>query len=138
MLAVVIVNFRVDCSETLVKKSTLWFSVVVEITSDLGRTFTALSDNTRREILGRLLLAGEVQLSTLAEPFDMTQTAVSKHVRVLCEAGLVQVEKRGRTRYCRLDGTGLKSVAEWLADYEAFWTQQVENLARHFAEEGDR
>ncbi len=108
----------------------------METTTDLDSTFAALCDRTRREILGRLM-DGEVGLAALAEPFDMTQTAVSKHVRVLRDAGLVLVEKRGRTRYCRLDASGLKSAAQWLGDYEAFWTHQVDNLARHFADEAN-
>lgn len=103
----------------------------VKTMDDLDATFTALGDQTRRQILARLM-GGELGLSALAEPFDMTQTAVSKHVRVLCDAGLVCVEKRGRTRYCRLDATRLRHAADWIGGYEAFWTQQVDNLTRHF------
>lgn len=103
-------------------------------TTDLDATFAALGDGTRRAILRRLT-EGDVGLSELADPFDMTQTAVSKHVRVLREAGLVHVEKRGRTRYCRLNATRLRSASEWLADYESFWAKQIENIADHFAED---
>lgn len=104
--------------------------------ADLDTTFAALGDETRRAIITRLV-GGETRLSELAEPFEMTQTAVSKHVRVLSDAGLVRVEKRGRTRYCRLDAVALKSAAEWLADYEVFWTRQVENLSDYLAQDGD-
>lgn len=95
----------------------------------LNHTFGALADETRRAILHRLM-AGEARLSDIAEPFEMTQTAVSKHVRVLSEAGLVVVEKRGRTRYCRLDTTAMQAASEWLSEYESFWTQQFDNLAQ--------
>ncbi len=99
----------------------------------LNATFAALSDETRRAILHQLM-AGEARLSDLARPFDMSQTAVSKHVRVLKEAGLVDIEKRGRTRHCRLKAEALKDASDWLAEYRAFWTQQFENLAQHLKE----
>ena len=102
----------------------------------LDTTFAALSDETRRAIL-RQLIQGEVRLSHLAEPFAMTQTAVSKHVRVLSNAGLVVVEKRGRTRHCRLNARVMKDAFEWMADYQSFWTQQLGNLAQHMAQEGE-
>ena len=97
---------------------------------NLDTTFAALSDGTRRAILERLM-QGEARLSDLAAPFDMSQTAVSKHVRVLSDAGLLVVEKRGRTRHCRLNAGVMKDAADWLADYQAFWTQQFDNLAQH-------
>ena len=96
----------------------------------LDQVFTAVSDGTRRAILARLTL-GEAPLSEVAEPFDMSQTAVSKHVRVLSDAGLVEVAKRGRTRYCRLVAAPLKDAAEWFETYERFWTEQFDALARH-------
>lgn len=102
--------------------------------TDLDTTFAALGDETRRAIITRLL-DGETRLSELAMPFEMTQTAVSKHVRVLRDAGLVLVEKRGRTRYCRLNAVALKGAADWLADYEVFWTTQVQNLSDHLDQE---
>ena len=101
--------------------------------TNLDTTFAALSDGTRRAILQRLT-HGEARLSDLAKPFDMTQPAVSKHVRVLSDAGLVIVEKRGRTRHCRLDAGRMKDATEWLMDFHAFWTQQLDQLAEHFAE----
>ena len=103
---------------------------------NLDTTFAALSDVTRRAILQQLM-QGEARLSELAEPFDMSQTAVSKHVRVLSNAGLLTVEKRGRTRHCRLNAEPMKQATDWLADYQAFWTLQFDNLAQHFATEGE-
>lgn len=100
----------------------------------LDRTFAALGDGTRRAILSRLA-QGEASLSDLAEPFAMSQTAVSKHVRVLNDAGLVIVEKRGRTRFCRLQGEGLGAAADWIDDQRRFWEQSLEALSRFLAED---
>lgn len=101
----------------------------------LDRTFAALGDGTRRAILDRLL-AGEIALSEIAAPFDMSQTAVSKHVRVLSDAGLVEVTKRGRTRYCRLVAGPMKQASVWLETHQRFWEHRFDNLARHL--ENDR
>ena len=102
----------------------------------LDTTFAALSDETRRAILAQLM-QGEARLSDLAEPFEMSQTAVSKHVRVLSEAGLLVVEKRGRTRHCRLNARVMKDASDWIADYQSFWTRQFENLAQHLVGQGE-
>lgn len=96
----------------------------------LDNTFTALSDVTRRAIVAQLA-DGEKPLSTLAEPFDMSQTAVTKHVGVLSKAGLVIVEKRGRTRHCRLDAAPMKEAMDWLKFYEAFWADKFASLGKH-------
>lgn len=100
--------------------------------TDLDTTFAALGHEARRAIL-KELANGEARLSDLAAPFNMTQTAVSKHVRVLSDAGLLTVERRGRSRYCRLNAEPMKQAADWLASYETFWTHQFDNLARYLA-----
>lgn len=100
----------------------------------LDATFTALGDATRRAIVAQLLV-DELPLSTLAEPFDMSLTAVSKHVRVLSKAGLVAVEKRGRTQYCRLQAEPMKDAVNWLNTYQEFWTNQFASLAQHLETE---
>jgi len=105
----------------------------VETIVDLDATFSALGDQTRRAILERLT-DGEIGLADLAEPFPMSQTAVSKHVRVLSAASLVHVEKRSRTRYCRLNAMTLKPASVWIGEYESFWNEQVVRLARHLSE----
>lgn len=101
--------------------------------TNLSSTFAALSDETRRAILAKLT-QGETQLSDLAAPFNMTQTAVSKHVRVLSDAGLVVVEKRGRSRHCRLHPVAMKEAADWLAEYKEFWQQQISQLQDYIAD----
>lgn len=98
----------------------------------LDAVFSALGDGTRRAIVAKLA-AGEAPLSEVAEPFAMSLTAVSKHVRMLSEAGLVTVEKRGRTRFCRLDGEGMRQAVEWLNDYRAFWENQLQSLEDYLA-----
>ncbi len=100
----------------------------------LDYTFTALGDTTRRAILAQLAdktPEKELALSQLAEPYDMSLTAVSKHVKVLARAGLVSVEKRGRTQYCRLQAEPMKQAAEWLEHYQRFWSEQFESLAQY-------
>lgn len=98
---------------------------------NLNDVFSALSDPTRRGIIRRLA-DRETPLAALAEPTNMTQTAVTKHVRVLEKAGLVVVEKRGRTRHCSLaEASGLKSAFEWLADYQKFWEDGLTSLVAH-------
>jgi len=94
--------------------------------------FSALSDSTRRSILTQLR-KGEMRLSDLAKPFDMTQSAVTKHVRVLTDAGLVTLEKRGRTRHCSLNPTALKDASVWLDEYREMWMESFENLGSYFA-----
>lgn len=101
--------------------------------TNLDQTFAALGDGTRRAILARLA-EGETALSDVAAPFDMSQTAVSKHVRVLADAGLVRVSKRGRTRYCRLEAAPMKQAADWLESYQTFWKDRFGALAQHLEE----
>ncbi len=102
----------------------------------LDATFSALGDSTRRAILAQLT-DGEMALSQLAEPFDMSQTAVSRHVRVLVDAGLVVMEKRGRVRHCRLDARPFREATSWLEAYRPFWEDNLSALARYIEEEPD-
>ena len=106
------------------------------MTPDLNQTFSALADATRRAIIARLS-QGEATLSEVADPFDMTLTAVSKHVRLLSDAGLVTVTKRGRTRYCRLEAIPMRDAVTWLNTYQKFWEDQFAALAQ-YVEEDDK
>ncbi len=96
----------------------------------LDRVFTALGDSTRRAILARLA-QGEASLSEIAAPFNMSQTAISKHARVLSDAGLLRITKRGRTRYCELEAAPMKDAAAWLDTYQGFWSGQFGALSKH-------
>jgi DNA-binding transcriptional ArsR family regulator len=91
--------------------------------------FRAVSDPTRRRML-ELLGAGERTVAELAEPFDMTQPAVSQHLRVLREAGLVDVKKEGRHRVYSLDPEPLREVFDWAQYFEGFWRKKLSALGR--------
>jgi DNA-binding transcriptional ArsR family regulator len=93
----------------------------------LSTTFAALADPTRRAILARLT-AGEASVTELAEPFDMSMPAVSKHLKVLERAGLVARGREAQWRPCRLDPAPLKDVAEWVERYRAMWEQRLDRL----------
>jgi DNA-binding transcriptional ArsR family regulator len=99
----------------------------------LDATFGALSDATRRGILAQLAL-GETSVSELAAPYDMSLPAVSKHLRVLEEAGLVVRHKDGRVHRCRLAPEPMKGAAEWIAYYRQFWERQFDALDRYLTE----
>jgi DNA-binding transcriptional ArsR family regulator len=93
----------------------------------LSAVFRALGDPTRREMLRRLATADRT-VGELAEPFDMSLAAASKHVRVLERAGLVRRKVEGRTHRCRLDAARLAGAQRWLAFYQRFWTQRLDAL----------
>ena len=99
----------------------------------LSATLAAIADPTRRAIVSRLA-EGESSIKSLSSPFNMTLPAVSKHVRVLEEAGLVIREKRGRVHYCRLNAGPLRDAASWLVFYQKFWDAKLDSLA-NFLEE---
>jgi DNA-binding transcriptional ArsR family regulator len=96
----------------------------------LDRTFTALGDNTRRAILSRLAL-GEATVGELARPFRISRPAISKHLRVLEQAGLVRRSRDGRVNRCTLRPEPMRAVAEWVEQYRAFWEGQLDALARY-------
>jgi DNA-binding transcriptional ArsR family regulator len=98
--------------------------------SDLDNTFAALSDVTRRGILARLA-QGEASISDLAAPYEMSLPAVSKHLRVLERAKLVERRKDGRVHRCRLAADPMKGAAEWIEKYRRFWERQFDSLAQY-------
>jgi DNA-binding transcriptional ArsR family regulator len=100
----------------------------------LDTTFAALSDVTRRGILARLV-QGETSVSELAAPYRMSLPAVSKHLRVLEDAGLVKRHKDGRVHRCRLVAEPMKDAAEWIERYRQFWEHQFDALADYLEEE---
>jgi DNA-binding transcriptional ArsR family regulator len=93
----------------------------------LTTTFSALADPTRRAILARLL-SGEASVSELAEPFEMSLPAVSKHLKVLEHAGLIARSREAQWRPCRLEPGPLKDAADWLEHYRRFWEQSFNRL----------
>lgn len=103
-------------------------------TPQLDSVFHALGDPTRRQML-RALADGERTVSQLAEPFEMSLAAASKHIKALESAGLIRRQVRGRTHLCRLEPGPLASAHEWLSFYERFWTERLDVLARLLRED---
>lgn len=95
--------------------------------AQLNAVFHALGDPTRRRMLHRLA-QGEQTVGQLAEPFDMSLAAASKHIKMLEGAGLLRREVQGRTHRCRLDATPLATADAWLAHYEHFWGARLDKL----------
>jgi len=102
-------------------------------TDQLDRTFGALADPTRRAILARLA-AGEASVTELAEPFQMTLPAVSKHLKVLERAGLVARGRERQWRPARLEAGPLRDVAEWTEQYRRFWEESYDRLDEYLDE----
>lgn len=107
---------------------------MVTNSATLDLTFGALADATRRAILARLA-RGEATVGELAEPFDISRPAISKHLRVLERAGLVRRTPDGRMSRCELDASPMRDAAEWVERYRKFWEGQLDSLSRYFAEE---
>lgn len=93
----------------------------------LNRVFAALADPTRRAILARLA-SGEATVNDLAEPFDVTQPSISKHLKVLERAGLISRSRAAQTRPCRLEPAPLKEVASWVEVYRNLWEESLDRL----------
>ena len=93
----------------------------------LSTTFAALADPTRRAILARLA-SGDCSVTELAEPFDMSLPAVSKHLAVLERAGLVARGRDGQRRPCRIDATPIKDIVDWAERYRTIWELRFDRL----------
>lgn len=93
----------------------------------LSQTFSALADPTRRAILARLA-AGATTVGDIAEPFDMSLPAVSRHLKVLTDAGLIERHTEAQWRRCELRAAGLREAADWIEEYRRFWEQQFDRL----------
>ncbi|MBN9361028.1 MULTISPECIES: metalloregulator ArsR/SmtB family transcription factor [unclassified Devosia] len=103
------------------------------MTDQLSTTLAALADPTRRGILARLSL-GEATVSELAEPYDMSMAAVSKHLKVLEKAGLISRGKEAQWRPCRLEAAPMAEVADWVENYRRFWDESLDRLGDYLAE----
>jgi DNA-binding transcriptional ArsR family regulator len=102
-------------------------------TDPLSLTFAALADPTRRAILARLA-SGAATVKELAEPFDISGPAVSKHLRVLERAGLIAHSRRAQWRPRRLDPSRIKDVADWAENYRRFWDASFKRLDQYLAQ----
>ncbi|HEY9258148.1 metalloregulator ArsR/SmtB family transcription factor [Chitinophaga sp.] len=85
--------------------------------------FQAIADPTRRQIIG-LLANAQLNLNSIADNFEISRPAISKHIRILTECGLVTIKQEGRERYCSADLKQLKAVADWTAQYHVFWEEK--------------
>jgi len=99
----------------------------VQASDRLSATFAALADPTRRAILARLAL-GEASVTELAEPFDMSMPAISKHLKVMESAGLITRGREAQWRPCRIKPDALKSAADWIEKYRRFWEESLDRL----------
>jgi len=97
--------------------------------------FQAISDPTRREIID-LLAHRSLPVNEVADRFDISRPAVSKHIKILSECGLVKVRQEGRKRFCRADPSRLREVLEWAARYREFWAESLDTLEELLDEEG--
>jgi len=109
---------------------------VVAFSDSLDRTFAALAHPTRRAILTRLARTGAASVSDIAEPFDVSLMAISKHLKVMEEAGLIRREKDGRVHRCSYEPGGVDAARDWIEVHRRYWEQQLDSLAA-FLEETD-
>jgi DNA-binding transcriptional ArsR family regulator len=99
----------------------------------LNLTFAALADPTRRAILSRLAV-GEASVTELAEPFDMSLPAITKHLKVLERAGLISRSREAQWRPCRLEAKPLQEAASWIEEYRQFWEASLDRLDNYLRE----
>src|SRR5882762_4071689 len=100
---------------------------------NIDRVFHALGDPTRRAIVDALS-AGPLSVSRLAEPLDITLTAVAQHLQVLEDSGLVHTEKIGRVRTCRIESAGFSALEQWIRDRRSIWERRLDRLGDLLAE----
>lgn len=104
---------------------------MVAFSDMLDRTFSALAHPTRRAILSRLAQDGAASVSDLAEPFDVSLMAVSKHLKVMETAGLIRREKDGRVHRCSYDPRNMDAARDWIEVHRRYWEQQLDSLAAY-------
>ncbi len=105
--------------------------------NDLSTVLSAISHPSRRAIIAQLV-NGPARVTEIAEPFDMSLNAVSKHLKVLEQAGLVHRERHGRDHIIEFRGEPLRQVAGWVHEYERFWNQHLDRLESYFIEKRKR
>jgi DNA-binding transcriptional ArsR family regulator len=104
----------------------------VDVESDLDAAFAALADRTRRAIVSRLA-RGEATVGELAEPFDLSHQAISRHVGVLRRCGLIQQRVDGQRRPCRLDVDRMQDLVGWIGEQQREWRSRLDRLEEHLA-----
>lgn len=99
----------------------------------LSATFAALADSTRRGILARLV-SGEASVNEIAAPFDISLPAISRHLKVLADAGLIERSREAQWRPCKLKAGPLKDVSDWVEHYRRFWEESFDRLDLYLKE----
>ncbi len=98
----------------------------------IDRIFKAIADPTRREIFHALVVASvALPITQIAEQFDISRQGITKHIKTLESAGLINIEPHGRERFCKADPKQLKLVTDWLSYYERFWDDALDRLSDH-------
>lgn len=92
--------------------------------------FQAIADPTRREIIS-MIATQSLNLNSVAEKFDISRPAISKHIKILTECGLIVINKKGRERHCEANFKKLNEVSEWVEQYRKFWTQKLDALENY-------
>src|SRR4029077_17670565 len=110
---------------------------MVNSSSALDATFAALADPTRRAILARLAQAPDSSVGELARPFDMSLPAISKHLAVLENAGLLTRRRDGRIHHCRLVAAPMRTASDWISHYSEFWEGRLDALERYLEASGN-
>lgn len=95
--------------------------------------FQAIADPTRREIIN-LVVQKPLNLNTIAEQFDISRPAISKHIKILKECGLIVIEQHGRERYCEAKLDKLNEISEWVEQYRQFWERKLDSLENYLNE----
>jgi DNA-binding transcriptional ArsR family regulator len=95
--------------------------------------FQAIADPTRREILD-LIAFKSMNLNAIAENFNISRPAISQHIKILSECGLIAIQQEGRERFCKVDFQKLNEVSDWMEKYQIFWTNKLAALAVHLGE----
>ena len=121
-----IFNLVVDLSRTR--------ALMAFMTADLDLVFAALADPTRRRILS-MLLEDDMAVTDVAEPFDMSLAAVSKHLTILAQAGLISQEKRGRVKWCQLEPNALRDASVWMQGFGQFEPVNLDAFERFLESE---
>lgn len=98
----------------------------------ITRLFKAIADPTRRDIFHALVIASSaLSISQISNQFEMTRQGVTKHIKTLEEAGLVDIERKGRERFCNANATPLKEINKWIQFYEQFWDDSLDSLGNY-------
>jgi DNA-binding transcriptional ArsR family regulator len=105
--------------------------MVKHYSEQLDRTFFALSDPTRRAIIGNLAAKGACSVLELARPFEMSLPAISKHLKLLENANLITRTRKGRVHYLKLSGAPMEEANDWLAAYSQFWANQLDSFEQY-------